>query len=501
MKALCIISALTLLAFSAFADEFQTNEVKVNIHSMEYGQSISDDWGLQWPNASPQEYLYEANFWVGDMQTEGAKVILNDFNGSGDWSPTSDVLISDLPNWADRPSGIEQLGDKDYFFSADDSSADELGPIGLDAYIHGIAWSNPPDENYVINIFNLENTSKADLEGVYFASKWDCDMGGSLEYLDDLAAYNATDRIAYMYDSDDSVPGYLGFKFLNCAPSACHYWDINSDPTDDEARFQLMSDAVFDPDTPTPNDYRFLLCTGPFDLSAGESKNISFVYTMGDGYEDLRASILSAQSRYEEINVDVKLTYFTATSNSDGSVSLNWAVEEEEESTAFQLYRRAINPQISAGELPESSAANYVKDWTLVNPSPITGSSPYSYTDRSAESNTTYVYRVTEVKTPDLALGSATCTTGEQPTTLSLSISPNPISDLGTISFTLPISGNTVLSLYDISGRLVETVLRDELEAGKHQIQFYASQLTSGVYVLQLNSMDKSIVRNLVIAK
>jgi len=499
MKALCIISALTLLAFSAFADEFQTNEVKVDIYTMEYGQ-IDDDWGLQWPNASPQEYLYEASFWVGDMQPEGAKVIQNEL-GNWNWLPTSDILISDLPNWADRPSGIEQLGDKDYFFSADDSSADELGPIGLDSYIHGIAWSNPPDEDYVINIFSLVNTSKADLEGVYFASKWDCDVGGSLEYLDDLAAYNASDKIAYMYDSDASVPGYLGFKFLNCTPSACHYWDIDSDPTDDEARFQLMSDAVFDPDTPTPNDYRFLLCTGPFDLSAGESKTISFVYAMGDGYEDLRANILSGQSRYEEINVDVKLTYFTATSTIDGSVSLNWAVEEEEESTAFQLYRLAIKPQISAGELTESSATNYVQGWTLVNPSPITGSSPYSYTDRSVEPNTAYVYHLTEVKNPSLALGSAACTTGEQPAALSLSISPNPISDAGTITFTLPTYGNTVLSLYDISGRLVETVLRDELEAGKHQIQFNASQLTSGVYVLQLNSTDNSIVRNLVIAK
>ena len=46
----------------------------------------------------------------------------------------------------------------------------------------------------------------------------------------------------------------------------------------------------------------------------------------------------------------------------------------------------------------------------------------------------------------------------------------------------------STLNVYDINGRLVETLLDDILEPDHHIIQWNASKFSSGVYFVQLTS-------------
>ena len=80
---------------------------------------------------------------------------------------------------------------------------------------------------------------------------------------------------------------------------------------------------------------------------------------------------------------------------------------------------------------------------------------------------------------------------------------PNPFNAETTISFTLPDSDIplvTFLEIYDITGRLVETLLKQKLQSGYHVINWNASEVSSGVYfsVLQ-NGADRLVTKMLLL--
>ena len=59
---------------------------------------------------------------------------------------------------------------------------------------------------------------------------------------------------------------------------------------------------------------------------------------------------------------------------------------------------------------------------------------------------------------------------------------PNPFNPTTTIAFSLPQGGMTDISIYDISGRKVESLLGRILVSGNHFIKYNASNLPSGMY-------------------
>ncbi|MBN2364898.1 MAG: T9SS C-terminal target domain-containing protein [Calditrichaeota bacterium] len=78
---------------------------------------------------------------------------------------------------------------------------------------------------------------------------------------------------------------------------------------------------------------------------------------------------------------------------------------------------------------------------------------------------------------------------------------PNPFNPSTTFSFSLPRAENITLKIYDVLGRLVETVVDKKMTAGNHQINFNASHLASGLYFYQLNTTDFSLSRKMLLVK
>ncbi|MCX8057453.1 MAG: T9SS type A sorting domain-containing protein [Ignavibacteria bacterium] len=79
---------------------------------------------------------------------------------------------------------------------------------------------------------------------------------------------------------------------------------------------------------------------------------------------------------------------------------------------------------------------------------------------------------------------------------------PNPFNPNTTISFTLTEDGLTKLKIYDLLGREIQTLVNEELEAGKlHRVQFDGSRLTSGVYFYKLESKSKSTIKKFMLMK
>ncbi|HLE57748.1 MAG TPA: T9SS type A sorting domain-containing protein, partial [Rhodothermia bacterium] len=66
---------------------------------------------------------------------------------------------------------------------------------------------------------------------------------------------------------------------------------------------------------------------------------------------------------------------------------------------------------------------------------------------------------------------------------------PNPFNPSTAIRFTLPATEKVTLTVYDILGQRVATLLDGEqLNTGQHTVNFDASALASGVYTYRLQA-------------
>ena len=65
---------------------------------------------------------------------------------------------------------------------------------------------------------------------------------------------------------------------------------------------------------------------------------------------------------------------------------------------------------------------------------------------------------------------------------------PNPFNPTTKIKYSIPNSSFVTLKVFDILGREIETLINEEKTAGNYEIDFDASQLSSGIYFYQLKS-------------
>jgi hypothetical protein len=87
------------------------------------------------------------------------------------------------------------------------------------------------------------------------------------------------------------------------------------------------------------------------------------------------------------------------------------------------------------------------------------------------------------------------------PSSFGLSSYPNPFNAQATISFALSHSGEVKLNVYDVTGRLVRTLLEAPMASGPHQVTFNAGDLPSGIYLARLTAGDATFTRKLVLLK
>jgi hypothetical protein len=78
---------------------------------------------------------------------------------------------------------------------------------------------------------------------------------------------------------------------------------------------------------------------------------------------------------------------------------------------------------------------------------------------------------------------------------------PNPFNPTTTISFTLPEVSRVHLNVYDMSGRLVTTLVNGQREAGSHQVTFDGSNMASGIYLYTLTAGSHSATGKMVLLK
>jgi photosystem II stability/assembly factor-like uncharacterized protein len=78
---------------------------------------------------------------------------------------------------------------------------------------------------------------------------------------------------------------------------------------------------------------------------------------------------------------------------------------------------------------------------------------------------------------------------------------PNPFNPSTTIEFSIPKDDRVRLNVYDVTGRVVATVMDKNLKAGSHSISFNADKLATGVYFYKLTTSTGEMTRKMVLVR
>jgi len=80
-------------------------------------------------------------------------------------------------------------------------------------------------------------------------------------------------------------------------------------------------------------------------------------------------------------------------------------------------------------------------------------------------------------------------------------IAPNPFNASAVLNFDLPMTADVNIAVYDIMGRLVETLHRGELSAGLQTVSLNANLFSSGTYFLQIDGADNIPTQKFTVVK
>ncbi len=78
---------------------------------------------------------------------------------------------------------------------------------------------------------------------------------------------------------------------------------------------------------------------------------------------------------------------------------------------------------------------------------------------------------------------------------------PNPFNPSTGIKYSIPESGNVTLKVYDLTGRIVSTLVEEFKTAGSYEVTFDASELSSGIYYYSIKSGEFSKTLKMVLVK
>ena len=78
---------------------------------------------------------------------------------------------------------------------------------------------------------------------------------------------------------------------------------------------------------------------------------------------------------------------------------------------------------------------------------------------------------------------------------------PNPFNPVTTLSFALPVDSEVSLSVYNLQGRQVTTLISSNMDAGYHSIIWDANSQASGVYFVKMIADEYISTQKLMLVK
>jgi hypothetical protein len=173
-------------------------------------------------------------------------------------------------------------------------------------------------------------------------------------------------------------------------------------------------------------------------------------------------------------------------------INICWQADEESNCTGYNVYRRQI------GQMR----------WTKINQNLInSGCGSYTYPDLQPASRVQYEYMLGDVSSNgDETVHGPVIGRLSEGFALYHAM-PNPVVNSTTLRFSLAQPGNARLVIYDLSGRVVKTLLDDaDVTSGPHQVVWDRTDsaghhVAAGVYVYTLSAGSQNAAKRMVVAR
>jgi hypothetical protein len=78
---------------------------------------------------------------------------------------------------------------------------------------------------------------------------------------------------------------------------------------------------------------------------------------------------------------------------------------------------------------------------------------------------------------------------------------PNPFNPSTTIKYSITSSDFVTLKVYDVLGNEVATLINEEKPAGSYEVNFDATQLSSGIYFYTINASNFVETKKMILMK
>jgi hypothetical protein len=189
----------------------------------------------------------------------------------------------------------------------------------------------------------------------------------------------------------------------------------------------------------------------------------------------------------------VELSSFSA-SLIGSTVKLTWNTATEVNNYGFEIERKIGSPQSTVGNYEKigfvngNGNSNSPKNYSFVDNKVSTGK--YSYRLKQIDNDGQFEYS----KSIEVDMN------GVKKFELTQNY-PNPFNPTTTISYILPQAGMVRLTLYNILGQEIRTLVNETKEAGTHTINFDASDLNSGMYIYKIESGSFTQTKKMTLVK
>ncbi len=174
----------------------------------------------------------------------------------------------------------------------------------------------------------------------------------------------------------------------------------------------------------------------------------------------------------------------------DGFADLQWKTATESNNRGFEIERKTASGWEKVGFVEghgtttNENLYNYRDDVRKLQPEII------SYRLRQIDLNGTFEYsaEITINNTVPLAFG------------LKQNF-PNPFNPSTQINFTVPVTSNVQLKVFDTNGSEVATLVNQSKAAGTYAVEFNASNLASGIYYYTITAGSFSTTKKMILMK
>ena len=212
-----------------------------------------------------------------------------------------------------------------------------------------------------------------------------------------------------------------------------------------------------------------------------------------------------------DVSLPVDLSYFNANSTRSDEITLSWVTESEVENLGFVVERRNVNTESLWIEI-----ASYISHPELQGQGSVTHRTEYTFIDNTVEAEHTYDYRLADVSFDGvkkyhqlyvLNVSPDSHPTTSHPTKFRLHQNyPNPFNPATTIRYGLPEMSNVILTVYDIQGREITTLLSSNQAAGDHEVIWNGRTSTdesvqTGLYFVRIEAGNFSNVIKMMYLK